>query len=260
MPVYEMSCPKCGKPASEYAEDKWQCLSCQHKFIYKDESVVQHFKTTVNIENAPLIDLESSDPSCEQPVEQPYTKWHSLEEDAEWKSAIKRCESKVVSVAIYLGLTVLFGIIWGLCILTFIVPSLIAAIINQIYGFWWKKKAAVRAKYLSTLSETVGWTTLCPFCKAKHSQYFFIEKPPAAAPVHCTSCGKQFMLVNGHAFKFKEKKPTPNIQPLIAPAIIAEPAPATFIACPLCGIGIPLTSIRRGTNNCPSCKKEYVAE
>ena len=35
MPIQSVSCPNCGKPASEYQPDKWQCLSCGRKFIYE---------------------------------------------------------------------------------------------------------------------------------------------------------------------------------------------------------------------------------
>ena len=35
MPVQSMQCPKCGKWATEYDLNKWQCLSCQTKFIYE---------------------------------------------------------------------------------------------------------------------------------------------------------------------------------------------------------------------------------
>ena len=37
MPVFSMACPKCGRQAIEYAEDKWQCLHCGTRFVYKDE-------------------------------------------------------------------------------------------------------------------------------------------------------------------------------------------------------------------------------
>jgi hypothetical protein len=33
--IIPMSCPHCGKPASEYAPDKWQCLTCRRKFLYE---------------------------------------------------------------------------------------------------------------------------------------------------------------------------------------------------------------------------------
>ncbi len=35
MPIQVMMCPKCGKPASEYDANKWQCLACGTKFIYE---------------------------------------------------------------------------------------------------------------------------------------------------------------------------------------------------------------------------------
>jgi hypothetical protein len=37
MPVISMACPKCGKQATEYDCDKWQCLYCGIKFVYKEE-------------------------------------------------------------------------------------------------------------------------------------------------------------------------------------------------------------------------------
>jgi ribosomal protein L37AE/L43A len=30
-----MNCPKCGKRASEYAPNKWECLSCGSRFVYE---------------------------------------------------------------------------------------------------------------------------------------------------------------------------------------------------------------------------------
>jgi len=37
MPVQVMNCPKCGRPASEYSPDKWQCMNakCGIRFIYE---------------------------------------------------------------------------------------------------------------------------------------------------------------------------------------------------------------------------------
>ncbi len=36
MPVISMACPKCGKQATEYAPNKWQCLYCGRKFLYEE--------------------------------------------------------------------------------------------------------------------------------------------------------------------------------------------------------------------------------
>ena len=35
MPIQPMTCPRCGRPASEYDENKWRCLNCGAKFIYE---------------------------------------------------------------------------------------------------------------------------------------------------------------------------------------------------------------------------------
>jgi DNA-directed RNA polymerase subunit RPC12/RpoP len=38
MGVQAMSCPKCGKQASEYAPNKWRCLHCGTNFLYEPPS------------------------------------------------------------------------------------------------------------------------------------------------------------------------------------------------------------------------------
>jgi len=35
MPIESMLCPKCGKQATEYDENKWRCCFCNAKFIYQ---------------------------------------------------------------------------------------------------------------------------------------------------------------------------------------------------------------------------------
>lgn len=37
MPIVPMACPKCGRQATEYDDNKWQCLHCGIKFVYKEE-------------------------------------------------------------------------------------------------------------------------------------------------------------------------------------------------------------------------------
>lgn len=34
MAKVDMTCPRCGKNATEYAQNKWQCLGCGAKFLY----------------------------------------------------------------------------------------------------------------------------------------------------------------------------------------------------------------------------------
>lgn len=51
MTVQSMNCPRCGKPATEYDKNKWQCLNCQTKFIYeppKDPDVVIRHEVDVD--------------------------------------------------------------------------------------------------------------------------------------------------------------------------------------------------------------------
>ena len=48
MPIQDMSCPKCGKAASEYAPNKWKCLRCGRKFIYETPSRLSQTRTPLN--------------------------------------------------------------------------------------------------------------------------------------------------------------------------------------------------------------------
>jgi len=35
MSIVDMRCPRCGRQATEYEENKWRCLNCNTKFIYE---------------------------------------------------------------------------------------------------------------------------------------------------------------------------------------------------------------------------------
>ena len=63
MPVYDMKCPRCGKQSTEYDENKWQCLHCGNKFVYKEESTTYQSQTNVNIQGSSLFDVEPFDPA-----------------------------------------------------------------------------------------------------------------------------------------------------------------------------------------------------
>lgn len=51
MPVQAMLCPRCGQTASEYDQNKWQCLTCGSKFIYEPAAHVKVEKTVSVEEN-----------------------------------------------------------------------------------------------------------------------------------------------------------------------------------------------------------------
>ena len=38
MAGFDVKCPKCGKQSAEYDENKWECLHCGNKFVYREES------------------------------------------------------------------------------------------------------------------------------------------------------------------------------------------------------------------------------
>ena len=222
MPVYDMKCPRCGKQSTEYDENKWQCLHCGNRFVYKEESPTYQSQTNVSIQGSSLFDVEPYDPGNEQPIEEPYLKVHSLGFDEEWAELDIREGGGVflVSFPLVIGLTGFFG--GGVLLAEYhinngkdslVVMSIgafIAGIIGAVYfvkNFMIQNKTRLekdeREAYLETLKESVGWIALCPSCKEEHSQYRNEEKDPTSGPVHCKSCGKQFMLLDGKAHAIK---------------------------------------------------------
>ena len=215
MPVYDMKCPRCGKQSTEYDENKWQCLHCSNKFVYKEESPTYQSQTTVNIQGTQLVDLEPYDSANERPYEEPYLKRHSLEEDPkrkelkrryaiwdEWNQALFPIFLLASASIIFFALQT-FQTVWGK-VLTLSAPSL-PLVLKLIT---WRKMGKIKAKWeqrrrsLNSRKEIVGWWALCPSCKKKKSSFCYDEKKPASGPVHC-ECGKQFMLREGksHAIK-----------------------------------------------------------
>jgi DNA-directed RNA polymerase subunit RPC12/RpoP len=59
MPIQDMRCPRCGKPASEYDANKWQCLNCNTKFVY--EPPPKEAPTKVDVTNTYQVDSISKE-------------------------------------------------------------------------------------------------------------------------------------------------------------------------------------------------------
>jgi len=232
MGVHDMRCPKCGKQSTEYDEDKWQCLHCGNKFIYREES--DTYNTSVNVQGSTLFDIDTADPSLEIPIKEPYLDWHSLDDDAELQAAenyslvpnsFKGSNGRIHTFGC-LGLLLIYGTVsliissalWppgqkngagadGGFQMIFLLVALGGYIINHTLKAGHKTRAKARKRYLSSLEETVGWITICPLCTEAHSKHYDSEhtsREPETGPTHCTSCGKQFMLVKGKAFKIKK--------------------------------------------------------
>ena len=85
MPVYDMKCPRCGKQSTEYDENKWQCLHCGNRFVYKEESPTYQSQTNVSIQGSSLFDVEPYDSGNERPYEESPSDRHPLEDAPEMK-------------------------------------------------------------------------------------------------------------------------------------------------------------------------------
>jgi hypothetical protein len=54
--VKSMVCPSCGAPASEYQQNKWECLSCGRRFVYEPP---RHPDQYVRVEKVEKLDDSS---------------------------------------------------------------------------------------------------------------------------------------------------------------------------------------------------------
>ena len=212
MGVHDMRCPKCGKQSTEYDENKWQCLHCGNRFVYKEESPTYHSQTNVHLETSSLFDLEPYDSGNERPIEEPYLNRIPLEEDDLWKElddiyVIRDGWTKWLLILMTISLILLVpGAAYnpepGFLLLLF--PMVVFFYLMRVVSRGKKEikaKREEREAHLRSRMKIVGWVALCPSCKEEHSRYLDDEKDLTSAPVHCQadSCGKQFMLLNGKA-------------------------------------------------------------
>ena len=122
MPVYDMACPKCGKQATEYDENKWRCLHCGNKFIYKEERPSYEINTTVNIESSALFDVETDDTPNNRPYEEPYLKCHNLDDDTEIQAARELKRASKIGIIFTGSFLLPLGTIVGLSMTGFAHP------------------------------------------------------------------------------------------------------------------------------------------
>ena len=215
MGVHDMRCPKCGKQSTEYDENKWQCLYCGNRFVYKEESPTYQSQTNVHLETNSLFDLEPYDWGNERLIEDRYLNLHSRGDDKIWAELDIRQQGRSLLIVLPGALSLWSFIIAAIVLndggysrsmegVVLLIVGLLCAVISVFFVMKRNNVARERderADYLETLKEPVGWITLCPACKEEHSRYRFSDKDLASGPVHCQaySCGKQFMLLNGKA-------------------------------------------------------------
>ena len=233
-----MKCPRCGKQSTEYDENKWQCLHCGNRFVYKEESPTYHSQTNVSIQGSSLFDVEPYDLGNEGPYGEPYLNRHPEELDelnqakrksplrliiefAGWFGAIFLWLVTVIALLAYMNpikpwapydtedgwrefeerrssdFAAFFILLLLAIVLTVILLGVSISRKKQL------RKLEMRVARLRNHKELVGWVAICPSCKEDHSRYRFTEKNPTSGPAHCSSCGKQFMLVEGRAHVIK---------------------------------------------------------
>ena len=101
MSLYDMSCPKCGRPATEYDENKWQCLHCGNKFVYKAEPAPTiTTNTSVSIVPSALYDIDVGGPENNRPLLAPWFTVHKAEDDEQMARDLKVVNKVGCSVAL----------------------------------------------------------------------------------------------------------------------------------------------------------------
>ena len=202
-----MKCPRCGKQSTEYDENKWQCLTCSNKFVYKEESPTYQSQTNVSIQGSSLFDVEPWEMTNERSLMEPYFNLHpqelvDLKRKKNWGPGSIIAASAAI---VFLGMVSITCILHdalaaaSICIGVFIGIGALVIMLST------KRDREIRGEIESLRRKKIpiGWITLCPACKEEHSRYRNEEKDPTSGPVHCKSCGKQFMLLEGKSHVIK---------------------------------------------------------
>lgn len=208
MPVYDMSCPKCGQQTTEYDENKWQCLHCGDKFVYKQEPAAT-FNTHTNVTIAPsaLYDIEVGDPVNNRPLLGSWLKAHKAEEDEQMARDLKAVNKVgcLVALAVLVLAIVAAGFQYAPVALGFVVLAVILAVVAVVNTPEASARIRARKKYLASLQERIGTIILCPYCHEKYSECRFGEEEPQEL-THCMACGKQFLVAGLNSYKIKFKQ------------------------------------------------------
>ena len=227
MAVHNMACPNCGKQATEYDEDKWQCLHCGNKFVYKIEPTPV-FNTSINVVGSPLYDVEVG-ATNNKPVMVPWLSLYDFEDDIEIQRLRKQqnifgllfCLVSPLFAPLLLVLGRLLGgfVAWldpagnTLAIRTvWLLASLFEVLVVVVAFVWRFPTARARKKYLQNLKVQVSTKVFCPYCKKLYETFAVVRRVGRRVEslhihhlTHCKECGKQFLMdgLNSYCIKFK---------------------------------------------------------
>ena len=183
--IVNLSCPKCGGPASEYDEKKWQCLKCGDKFLYEPTQPNQTFvQNNVNIQGQVNFELDVANAKQPIPVKVKMVDYESIK--SKWRE-------------------VLYGDLGKgtMALLELLPPKQVIITVwrEALIGNGTIKKALL--ELLPKQEITVGYNTICPHCEA----VFVCVKAGSPYPLegikHCLGCGKQFYTTNGVCYPVK---------------------------------------------------------
>jgi DNA-directed RNA polymerase subunit RPC12/RpoP len=205
MPLYNMSCPKCGRQTTEYDEGKWTCLFCGNKTILKDDVPDNHY-TSFNIHSKALFDLDVKNSEPFQIQEEKIITGYKEEKNL--KSNKELVCILIIFVCAYLSsflFLVLTGVKWSnpeegvfmcACLVTVVVYFSCLKIIN---GKITEVKKPIYAGLITANS-------YCPYCLNIFGHYEHDEDLFQAYNLgltHCHKCGKQFVIDKGRTYRIK---------------------------------------------------------
>jgi DNA-directed RNA polymerase subunit RPC12/RpoP len=217
MPVQSMSCPKCGRQATEYAEGKWQCLHCGIKFLYeKPTAPITNIATTVSLDAAALYDIEAGGPANNKPLMKTSGSVYGCDESF---MLIRRKWAAADDIASFAGKATVFVIpflILGMCAkssllttggLLLLVASIALYVALRVRSRRLRDEMYNRERELALIpgpQKQVGTIVLCPYCRADYKSYPHDEQSPRQL-THCLKCGKQFLIDGLNSYRIRLK-------------------------------------------------------
>lgn len=263
MAVQSMACPKCGKMATEYEQDKWWCLnpSCQIKFVYKNEAptYITNSQATISISAGALYDINTAGASPFRIAKIPWTDKHKYEQDMAFRTLNVPVTTTPGWLLMAGGIVaLLLGVcsggpdrgcflVGGLGLCGFATTLMRGASTDDKQR---KQKLQARKAELSALMEKQHVEVLCPGCRTARARYE-PDDPIPEGLTHCLSCGRQFVVGKTHTYPIKTQSSPVTMPPLIIGANTGSPLQrpvSQYIAfsCPECGHHLVMDKARAG--------------
>lgn len=210
MPFFSAACPKCGKQSTEYAEDKWLCLDCGNKFIYREEKKLTQVNSSLNIYGDGLYEFEIHSTPNNIPYLMPSV---SFTEVMPKMRALPHGNMVLLLPSIFtVVMVLLYMISYKLMIVVFSAGVLLLWYCYRGYNSYsdrfmiYKRQEALYKKELANYEARNGvshFDLLCPYCHNVVMQRDSLD-PASKTLEHCLRCGRQYVLLGFDTYCLKK--------------------------------------------------------